>query len=160
MKKIDLGQTITILANVRVIAGIVFLGFELRQNTHAIKLNAVQFQASEEAEFNRLWTNPELARVRVASETSGYQSLSAEEKLQLYGAVQSFLRIQQGVFYQLQHGGLDPVYWTGRERQLVQLFRREEFIAVWRQEGYAYDDSFREYIDSVVIPEAVQFGRQ
>ena len=32
MKKIDLGQTITILANVGVIAGIVFLAFELRQN--------------------------------------------------------------------------------------------------------------------------------
>ena len=32
MKKPDLGQTISILANVGVIAGIVFLGFELRQN--------------------------------------------------------------------------------------------------------------------------------
>ena len=32
MKKIDLGQTIQILANVGVIAGIVFLGFEIRQN--------------------------------------------------------------------------------------------------------------------------------
>ncbi len=32
MKKLDLGQTITILANVGVIAGIVFLGYELRQN--------------------------------------------------------------------------------------------------------------------------------
>jgi len=38
MKKIDLGQTITILANIGVIAGIVFLGYELRQNTGAIKL--------------------------------------------------------------------------------------------------------------------------
>jgi hypothetical protein len=32
MKKIDLGQTITILANVGVIAGIVFLAIELQQN--------------------------------------------------------------------------------------------------------------------------------
>lgn len=32
MKKIDLAQSITILANVGVIAGIVFLGVELRQN--------------------------------------------------------------------------------------------------------------------------------
>ena len=32
MKKIDLGQAITILANVGVVAGIVFLGLELRQN--------------------------------------------------------------------------------------------------------------------------------
>ena len=36
MNKIDLGQTITILANVGVIAGIVFLGIELQQNNELL----------------------------------------------------------------------------------------------------------------------------
>ncbi len=40
MKKIDLGQTITILANVGVIAGIVFLGVELRQNNELMAADA------------------------------------------------------------------------------------------------------------------------
>ena len=152
--KIDLGQGLSILANVGVIIGIIFLAYELRQNTQAIKLNAVQFQASEEAEFNRLFTNPAIANVRVMLEENGYDSLSREQQLQMYGAVQSFLRIQQGLYYQLQQGGLDPTYWTGRQRQLVQLFKRSEFLGVWKQEGYAYDDTFRDYIDNVVIPQA------
>ncbi len=38
MKKIDLGQSVTILANV----GIVSLLFELRQNTQAIELASMQ----------------------------------------------------------------------------------------------------------------------
>ena len=38
MKKIDFGQTITILANVGVIAGIGFLGYELRQNNRFLEL--------------------------------------------------------------------------------------------------------------------------
>jgi len=37
MGKIQLGQTITVLANIGVIAGIVFLGMELRQNTAAVQ---------------------------------------------------------------------------------------------------------------------------
>jgi len=37
MRKIDIGQTITILANIGVIAGIVFLALELRQNTAAVQ---------------------------------------------------------------------------------------------------------------------------
>ena len=37
LKKIDLGQTITILANLGVIAGIVFLAFELRQNNSLLE---------------------------------------------------------------------------------------------------------------------------
>ena len=40
MKKIDLGQTITILANVGVIAGIIFLGVELQQNNELLKAEA------------------------------------------------------------------------------------------------------------------------
>lgn len=151
MKKIDLGQAFSILANIGVVLGIVFLAYELRQNTRAVRLNAVQFQASEEAAFNRLWTDPAIARVRVALETHGYESLSREQQLQIYGSVQSFLRIQQGLYYQLEQGGLDPNYWSGRQRQLTQLFKRPEFLEVWNQEGYAYDDAFREYIDSVVI---------
>ena len=39
MKKIDLGQAIGILANVGVIAGIVFLGMELRQNNELVVAN-------------------------------------------------------------------------------------------------------------------------
>jgi hypothetical protein len=40
MKKIDLGQTISIVANIGVVAGIVFLGIEIRQNTQALEAEA------------------------------------------------------------------------------------------------------------------------
>jgi hypothetical protein len=40
MKKIDLGQTIAILANIGVIAGIVFLGLELQQNNSFLRSDA------------------------------------------------------------------------------------------------------------------------
>lgn len=40
MKKIDLGQTIMILANVGVIAGILLLAFELQQNSEQLQLQA------------------------------------------------------------------------------------------------------------------------
>jgi len=45
MKKIDLGQTISIIANLGVIAGIVFLGYELRQNNRFL---------AEEARYSML----------------------------------------------------------------------------------------------------------
>jgi len=42
MKKIDLGQSIAILANIGVIAGIIIVAYELRQNTLATELVASQ----------------------------------------------------------------------------------------------------------------------
>ena len=53
MKKIDLGQTITILANLGVIAGIVFLAVELRQN------NALLQAQSRSDQNDRIISNVE-----------------------------------------------------------------------------------------------------
>ena len=38
MRKIDVGQTVTILANIGVILGILFLAFELQQNTDVMEM--------------------------------------------------------------------------------------------------------------------------
>jgi hypothetical protein len=51
MKKIDIGQTIGILANRGVIAGIVFLTIEINQNSEALE---------SEARYNRLMIENEL----------------------------------------------------------------------------------------------------
>lgn len=68
MKKLDLGQTITIFANIGVIAGIVFLAVEVRQNQatlergNAMNLVAVQNSAQDRfSEFRKfLLENDEL----------------------------------------------------------------------------------------------------
>ena len=41
MKKLDLGQTVSILANLGVIAGIVFLGIEIRQNNYLLETQSI-----------------------------------------------------------------------------------------------------------------------
>ena len=41
MKKLDLGQTVGILANLGVIAGILFLAIELRQNNQLLRVEAI-----------------------------------------------------------------------------------------------------------------------
>jgi hypothetical protein len=51
MRKIDLGQMITIAANVGVIAGIVFLAMELRQNTAAVQ--GATYQALSDGNSNQ-----------------------------------------------------------------------------------------------------------
>lgn len=56
MRKIDLGQAISMLANLGVIAGIIFLSFELRQNTTQMQAEASlgvnqQFQQIIEAQY-------------------------------------------------------------------------------------------------------------
>ena len=53
MKKIDLGQTITILANLGVIGGLIFVGLQLRQDRDIAESEALSFNQNLELEFAR-----------------------------------------------------------------------------------------------------------
>ena len=106
MKKIDLGQVITILANLGVIAGIVFLAFELQQNNEALNLQA---RLSREDVLRRglarRLENPELIRA-VARATSGEQ-LSLEEELLLADYNQGALVDWWLAYRQVQDGAIN-----------------------------------------------------
>jgi hypothetical protein len=64
MKKIDVAQTLSILANLGVIAGIIFLGFELRQNN---TLMASQSRANQTEQVlalqSEVFLNADLAMI-------------------------------------------------------------------------------------------------
>lgn len=85
MKKIDLGQTITILANVGVIAGIVFLGIELNQNTRQLALE-LEWQVNDRMIQNNrdlMGTNPVSVFVKsvVSPEELTYEEFQAASAL-------------------------------------------------------------------------------
>lgn len=64
MKKIDLGQTISIVANVGVIVGIVFLAIELRQSNRLTQLEANSLSLERNSDFNfTIAGDEELSRI-------------------------------------------------------------------------------------------------
>lgn len=80
MKKIDPGQTITILANIGVIAGIAFLAFEIRQNTAQMRAEAAlgihqDLQRLQESRY----ADPDFAELILRGEQD-YASLDAVER--------------------------------------------------------------------------------
>jgi hypothetical protein len=81
MRKIDLGQGIQILANVGVIASIVFLAVQVRQTNRAVM--GAAYQARALAMMGRgdlLGESNYLAPLITKAETSGWDALSNEEK--------------------------------------------------------------------------------
>ena len=83
MKKVDFGQAITVLANVGVIAGIVFLAVELQQNNALLESQVRATRTMMRQDFFRdLFANPELTRLIVKA--SDGQELTEEEDLRIF----------------------------------------------------------------------------
>lgn len=94
MKKIDVGQTVSILANFGVIAGIVFLAVELRQNNEflAAEAGADRRDIRRQAAIIRELTCPELRHAiikaengPISSSTNGVFSIQVSKPLWLIG---------------------------------------------------------------------------
>jgi len=127
LKKIGLGQAIAILANLGVIAGIVFLAVELQQNNQLLAAQARSDLAARRSSFvEMIASSPDLAEIIVRA--SSGESLTPAEELRfqhlgqrLFDSFQTqFLEVQTGVvsedslpirqWRRLYHAPLGPDY--------------------------------------------------
>jgi len=82
MKKIDPGYTITVLANLSVFAGLIFLGIELRQNNEILVANAEATQLSiQRSTWEKLSEDPDIVALLVRDRNG--ESLNVEDEFRL-----------------------------------------------------------------------------
>jgi hypothetical protein len=108
MKKINLGQAINTLANLGVIAGIIFLGFELQQNN---TLMASQSRANQTEQVltlqSEVFLNADLAEIIYKASTG--EPITGTEKLRLDAMQQKLILGMQFQFEEFLNGALDRV---------------------------------------------------
>ena len=106
MKKIVLGQTLAILANVGVLAGILLLVFELSQNREMMTAQTRNEISQGAAELLTLAIN-DVSFQNVIRRGQFGEELSEDEQWQFYRYQQSWLRYWENVHYQYRIGLFD-----------------------------------------------------
>ena len=155
MKKIDLGQTMTVLANIGVIIGIVFLVFELDQNNKQLRAQA-QFNYMESRANTRFQIafNPEVAELLLKP----VDSLTELEQGRRRSLNEATVLQLEWEFGQMLDGNLSenrqsliekwrptwrPLYLTANDRDAdiqreawarLRSSLREDFVVFWEQE--------------------------
>lgn len=117
MKKLDLGEAIGILANLGVIAGIVFLGIELRQNNELLAAESRSSRAERAIELLLLASNRDLAAV-LAKLNDG-ADLDSTDQVQLRSYAISVFRGFEANFDEIQIGNLDEDSLLRAQRSVV-----------------------------------------
>ena len=151
MNKLDLGQTITILANIGVIAGIIFLAIELRQNNALIETQNLYIQyesRSEAVEF--VLSDPALAAA--VAKTKANQELTDVEWIQLEAFnYRTLLGIRRN-YREWRRGVLPPLTAEGmRFRFFVGGPTFVPLIETWDRYKNQMDRDFVTWIEANVI---------
>jgi hypothetical protein len=88
LKKLDPGQIVTILANIGVIAGIVFLGFELEQNNNLLRAQASYNLLQDRIFYREAGMNdPEVAEFWVRAKSGNPLSAVDEQRLRFFAEI-------------------------------------------------------------------------
>ena len=158
MKNIDLGQGISIAANLGVIAGIVFLGVELNQNNRLLEAQAQYSLLENRTSFGyALLQNPELAEFLVRARDDG--DLSEVDVVRLYSRASNLILEWEWNYLQFRDRNLANsdaliVGMRGVFLRPESIFvPRERFYGVWRGMRDRLSPEFVDFVESN-IPEA------
>ena len=149
MKSFDLGKFVQTLANVGVIAGIVFLGFELRQNNELMEAEARfnRVTVSTEA-YNILSTNRELAEIFV--KVNNNESLTEVEHYRFENAHMRYLTNMEWIFREMPVDSPERKY---AERQLMSAMSYKLKRQIFLDSADRLDASFVSWVeDNILAP--------
>ncbi len=148
MKKIDLGQTLGILANAGVIAGILFLGYEIHQNNSFLAAQARAEMAANRVSYNDMMLVPENLSVYLRAKSN--EELRVEETARLTFIVTSIL-----VRWESEHrefaAGMYPLETLPVAGYVDTFANFPGFQDVWQSRGFLWDPEFVQFMEENVI---------
>ena len=146
MKRPDLSQSITILANIGVIAGIVFLGYELRQNNDELQSQTRTNMYQMQAEIQRdVFTNAGGVTDLVMKAAQG-QELTLTELNRLNAFRGYVLRTFEFMFKEDLAGARDSSAF------MVLIFENiPDFLEFYEQRKDSQDPDFVRFLEQEII---------
>ncbi|MGI9628229.1 MAG: hypothetical protein ACR2QM_15455 [Longimicrobiales bacterium] len=148
MKKKDL---LDALGTLGMIAGLVFVGAEIRQGTVATRAATVQQVKDNWLDFNlTVASSPELATAFQKGKAEGWNALSPGEQLMMTSFYRSLFHNWSNAYSQLLLGTLEDDQWLPNLRDAAPIASDSVGLEVWRRFNHVYDDRFRTLMDSLI----------
>ena len=146
MKKFEIGQTIQMLANVGVLAGIVFLALEIRQNSNVVQAQSRAQIASDAADhLMRRAENPQLTEISIRANRGG--ELTEVEQSQLGTSLQSRVRRWENIHYQYRQGLYSEEEYVGNRNAWRGLLSNPSARQHWERNRDSLSPEFAAELD-------------
>ena len=151
MKKIDVGQTVTILANVGVIGGLAFLILELHQNTDHLRLQLMdQINARQFAQNSAFLAENPAPIIEVALTDPASLTFTDFQVMDAY--LLNALGGWEDRYFLYEAGLVDDADWKRKIDEEARWFLGNTFGRLWWQRvarSY-FEPEFADYVDQAV----------
>ncbi len=144
-----------VVAAVALLASLVFVGLQIRQNTRSQKVVAVDSLSAAIAAINvPAMESPALGEA-LAKATRDWASASREQRIIAHFFLFSYFKLAENAWYQERAKVLDTTQWLGWETML-RVFYHSGGVqnAWWPRRRYAFSPAFQAYLAGTSLPPA------
>lgn len=147
MRKTEIREWVSVAA---VVIGMVFVGFELRQNTKVQRITATQTLAAEYADaLEAMAYEGEAACIYVLG-INGLANLRDDERLRFFVILFEIFRAAEQLHHYAEQGMVEPRIWRGFERQVGEVASLPGVQEWWALRREWFGDPFQAFLDSVI----------
>jgi hypothetical protein len=105
-------QWLTFIANLGVIAGLVFLGYEIRQNTNIAKASAYRENVQDIAAWRELFiSDAEVAQLYATYSSAGLEALGDTDRSRIVAMVNNVMGVYENAYFARRYGIIGDEEW-------------------------------------------------
>jgi len=138
------------VAAIGVMASLVFVGFEIRNNARAVRSATAQSVHENYATWYLELADNAAARAASVKGFADLGSLTADEKTQFVCTYMAFLSHSQNAFHQWREGHLASGLWACWEALMMNLVNTPGGAAFWAERSYVFDEAFRDEVTVIM----------
>jgi len=147
----ELGALGDLVASFGVIATLIFLALQMRQNTKAVRLSTSHAVTAElQGMFSLLASDQGLAEILVEA---GHQAhLTGPTRVRYWTFTSNLLRMYENAYLLKGENSISEAHWSGLTRLMIDYKSMAAFPAYWEDRKHWLSETFRAYMDAEVIP--------
>ena len=139
-----------IIAAIAMIASLIFVGFQLRQNTEQVRIASVQtYYDISTGHLVYMINRPELVEIFLKG-FANLDKLTVIERTRLYALYSQITKGYQVLQYQHSKKVLDTELWESAQNHLADILVSDTYLEFWKTRKHHYNIKFQEYIDDLI----------
>ncbi|UTW56130.1 hypothetical protein [Kordiimonas sp. SCSIO 12610] len=151
----EIATIIDIIASVTVVISFIFIGFQIRQNTHALRMGAAQSSVQLLSDnMGRVVENRELAELLASRNDTAdlipLSELSSTDRLILSNFLSISFRHFEMLHTHRQYGIYEKELWLSTEFRMRQTLSRERVREWWYDNSPYYAPRFARFVDKTI----------
>ena len=132
------------------VLGLVFVGYQIRQNTRATRAAAHHSVSDSLNELNRMFAeSADLTRIWLAG-MQARKALSAEDKWRFDSVMRAYMHVCETMFVQSELGSGDDSIRLAEEEGIRTVMASPGSREWWDENPYGFGPEFREYVAGLV----------